>query len=139
MRVGRLEGSIDADVTRDEHLCQLLKLLNQLGKECQLETRWSLQARVQRVPRSSRWLGQHRRPCGLKGARAGRRVIDLKRDANMPSNSASDLDLVDELGVSRIRQLQCRSAGLKDRDVSAIGSKGRSLLQPQYVAVKMKR
>src|SRR5258708_35486031 len=57
----------------------------------------------------------------------------------MPRNSASDLDFVDELGVHRISQFPCCSAGLKDRDVPACGSKRRPLLQPQYIAVKMKR
>src|SRR6202011_4986955 len=41
--------------------------------------------------------------------------------------------------VCRISQLECCSAGLKDRDVPAFGSKRRPLLQPQYIAVKMKR
>src|SRR5882762_7031514 len=57
----------------------------------------------------------------------------------MPRNSASDLDLVDELGVCGISQFQCCSAGLKDRDVPACGSKRCPLLQPQYIPVKMKR
>src|ERR1700688_1756132 len=57
----------------------------------------------------------------------------------MTRNSPSDFDLVDELGVCRISQLQCCSAGLKDRDVPPCGSKCCPLLEPQYIAVKMKR
>jgi hypothetical protein len=50
----------------------LARLLNQFGEECQLETRWPLQSRIQRVPPSKRWLSQHRRAGGLKSACAGR-------------------------------------------------------------------
>src|SRR4051794_41916032 len=81
-----------------------------------MEAPGRVEPRGPRLPRRPRGRRDEVRATALEDLRRGGRIIDLERHADVAGDAATDLDLVDELGLAPISDLERGSARLEDDD-----------------------
>src|SRR3954463_12239172 len=81
-----------------------------------MEAPGRVEPRIHRLPRRPRGRRDEVRATALEDLRRGRRIIDLERHADVAGDAATDLALVDELGLAPISDLERGSARLEDDD-----------------------
>src|SRR3954451_11136271 len=101
-----------------------------------MEAPGRVEPRIHRHPRRSRGGRDEVRATPLEDLRRGCRIIDLERDADVAGDAATDLDLVDELGLAPIGDLERGSARLEDDDPTVWRRIGGSFRQTEDVAIE---
>lgn len=101
------------------------------GEEGQLEPVRGPQPRVAVVPGGDDRVGEGLGPALDELAGRGGRVGHLERDPDRPGDPLADLDLVDQLGLSRGQELQGGPAGVQDDPTAAGPSKASTTGRPR--------